>query len=140
LRPPSSTRAARSENGQQRPNEDIEQLTVSAKFKQQLTPEDSVYFQAIYYDFESGDVSQYYDPAKAHRRLRVDEMQEPILLAGYHREWNPGNHTLLLVGRMQDTFTVTDPDAMRTVPAGPAPWPPAAPCMPGPAQGRGRAF
>ena len=98
------------QNGQ-RPNEDMEQLTLSAKFKQQLTPQDSVYFQSIYYDFESGDVTQYYDQTDAHSGLRVREEQEPILIAGYHHEWAPGNHSLVLFSRMDDTLRATDPDS-----------------------------
>jgi tetratricopeptide (TPR) repeat protein len=93
-----------------RPNEDVEQLTVSPKFKQQLTAADSIYLQAIYYDFAAGDVAQYHDFARAHARLRIKESQEPILIGGYHREWSPGNHSLILFGRLQDTFEVTDPD------------------------------
>ena len=98
------------QNGQ-RTNEDMEQLTLSAKFKQQLTPQDSVYFQSVYYDFESGDVTQYYDQNEAHTALRVREEQEPILIAGYHHEWAPGNHSLLLFSRMDDTLRVTDPES-----------------------------
>src|SRR6185503_15347741 len=37
------------------------------------------------------------------------ETQEPIVLAGYHHEWSPGNHTLLLAGRLQDTLLVDNP-------------------------------
>ena len=31
------------------------------------------------------------------------------MLGGYHHEWGPGVHTLLLVSRLQDTFQVADP-------------------------------
>jgi tetratricopeptide (TPR) repeat protein len=97
----------RTENGQ-RPNNDVESLTISAKFKQQLTPKDSLFVQAIYYDFESGDVAQYYRQANASQTLRVSEKQEPLLFLGYHREWNPGLHTLFLAGRLDDTFKLND--------------------------------
>jgi cytochrome c-type biogenesis protein CcmH/NrfG len=103
-----------SENGERR-NNDLEQLTYSVKFKQQLTPRDGVYLQAIYYSAESGDVAQYWDwdrslPAVGNNvphpdfNLRIKEKQEPNLYAGYHHEWQPGNHTLLLVGRLMDNF------------------------------------
>jgi len=101
--------AYRSETGD-RPNEDLEQLTVSLKVKQQLTPQDSVYLQGIYYHAESGDVTQYYDQADAHPRLRAKETQEPILLAGYHHEWAPGFHTLFLGGRLDGILNVTNTD------------------------------
>lgn len=97
----------RSENGQ-RPNNDVQSLTWSSKFKQQLTSKDTLLFQAIYYDFESGDVSQYYNQANASQTFRINEKQEPLLFLGYHREWNPGLHTLFLAGRLDDTFQLRD--------------------------------
>ncbi len=99
----------RSLNGY-RPNQDAEQLTLSAQFKQQLTPSDSVFLQGIYYDAEAGDVAQHYDQREIHRDLRVEESQRPILLAGYHHEWSERSHTLFLGGYFQDTLKVADPD------------------------------
>jgi tetratricopeptide (TPR) repeat protein len=104
----------RTEQGQ-RPNNDLEQLNLSARFKQQITDKDSVFFQISYFDGESGDVAQYYDqhaqiPGAPHpsTTLRVTEKQDPNLLIGYHHEWSPGNHTLVLGGRFQDTLTLKD--------------------------------
>src|SRR5262249_31623195 len=88
-----------SENGQ-RANNDREQLNLSVQLKQQITAHDSVYLQAGYYDAESGDIAQYYDQAKASGTLRVKEHQEPNLFLGYHHEWAPGIHTLLLLSRL----------------------------------------
>ena len=97
----------RTEAGQRR-NNDLERLDLSAKFKQQITPQDSIFFQALYYDFESGDVAQYYDQNRASQALRVTERQEPNLFLGYHHEWRPGLHTLFLAGRLDDTLTLND--------------------------------
>ncbi len=114
--------AYRSETGQ-RPNNGLEQLTVSGKVKQELTPKDSVYVQAIYYDASTGDVTPYHDQDKVfspinqqyvaapNLGLKTKENQEPIVLAGYHHEWSPGNHTLVLAGRLQDTFSVQNPNS-----------------------------
>ena len=99
----------RSEVGQ-RVNDDLEQLTVSGQFKWQLSPADSVFLQAIYYDAENGDVVQRYDPAGADPSLRVRETQEPIVLGGWHHEWRPGVHTLLLAGRWDDALQVEWPN------------------------------
>jgi len=95
-------------NGNKRPNNDLEFVTPVLRFKQQLTPKDSVYFQGIYSKSESGDLAQYYDDANARTNGRVRETQEPMLLVGYHHEWNPGVHTLFLGGRLQDTLKVSD--------------------------------
>jgi tetratricopeptide (TPR) repeat protein len=98
----------RSESGD-RPNNDLDQISVTLRIKEQLTPHDSVYFQSIYYRAEGGDLAPYYDPASANDRLRVEERQAPILLAGYHREWRPGLHTLALAGYLDDTLDVANP-------------------------------
>ncbi|MCI0747125.1 MAG: TonB-dependent receptor [Verrucomicrobia subdivision 3 bacterium] len=97
----------RTENGQ-RPNNDLEQLNLSGRVKQQITQKDSVFFDISYFDMESGDVSQYYNQNSASHTLRVTEKQEPNLLVGYHREWAPGSHTLFLGGRFDDTLTLED--------------------------------
>jgi outer membrane receptor protein involved in Fe transport len=98
----------RSENGE-RPNNDFQQLTTGLTLKQQLSPKDSVLLQAGYYDANGGDVNQYYDPRVANRGLRVEETQEPYALAGYHRAWLPGVHTLFLAGRIHDRLEVANP-------------------------------
>ena len=92
----------------QRPNNDLLSSTWWSKVKLQVTPQDSLMFQTIYYDYESGDVAQYYNQGTASTTQRVKEKQEPIVFAGYHHEWQPGSHTLILAGRLDDTLTRTD--------------------------------
>ena len=99
----------RSDNGQ-RPNNDQDQLTVSTQLKWDVTPHDSVFFQAIYYDASAGDLNQYYDQRSADLGLRTKESQEPLLLLGYRHEWSPGVETLAVAGRFDDTLKVTDTD------------------------------
>jgi outer membrane receptor protein involved in Fe transport/Flp pilus assembly protein TadD len=93
----------RSEQGY-RPNNDFEQLSTTLKLKQQLTAQDSLFLQATYYEASGGDLRYLYDQSQADPALRFREIQEPILLAGYHREWQPGVHTLLLGGRFEDSY------------------------------------
>ncbi|MEY2410112.1 MAG: hypothetical protein QOF48_2782 [Verrucomicrobiota bacterium] len=100
----------RTENGQ-RPNNDLEQLELSARFKHQLTEKDHLFFQVGYLNSDAGDIVQYYDQASASRTVRVKETQEPSLLVGYHRDWAPGSHTLALFGRFDDTLTIDEPAA-----------------------------
>ncbi len=93
-----------------RPNNDLEQLYLSAQVKQQITVKDSVFLQVAYFDMESGDVAQHYYQTNGSKTLRATERQEPNLLVGYHHEWAPGSHTLFLGGRFDDTLTLNDPD------------------------------
>lgn len=98
----------RSQNGV-RPNNDLEQRAFHIKAKQQLTPQDSLLLVAQIYDSHFGDVAQYYNPTNADRQVRLKETQSPNLFIGYHHEWSPGSHTLLLAGRLNDTLTQTNP-------------------------------
>lgn len=91
-----------------RANNDFLDTIFYAKFKQQITPQDSVFVQSIYRDFNSGDVLQHYSQTNGDTTVRVKENQSPILFAGYHHEWSPGSHTLFLAGRLNDTLTITD--------------------------------
>ena len=100
----------RSERGQ-RPNEDITSTFLDAQFKQELSPQDSIYFQAIYYSADQGDLTPYYSPTNGVPGLRVLERQEPLLIGGYHREWSPGSHTLFLASRLTDALSVRNPGA-----------------------------
>ena len=92
----------------QRPNNDVEQRQFSLRLKQQVTPQDSVYAQAILTDLNGGDLFQRYDQNSANPSLRTKEKQEPILTLGYHHEWSPGVHTLLFAARLSDTFSLDD--------------------------------
>lgn len=97
----------RSERGQ-RANEDLTSHFVDVQFKQDFTPQDSLFFQGIYFDSEGGDLIPHYQPA-GFPKLRVKEVQEPILLAGYRHEWSPGVQTLFLGGRISDVQRVRNP-------------------------------
>jgi hypothetical protein len=92
-----------------RPNNDLEDLNLGLRLKQQITDKDSVYFEAGYVDRSSGDLAQYYDQGDGSDTLRITERQSPNLLLGYHREWSPGNHTLVLGGRFDDKLKADDP-------------------------------
>jgi len=93
----------RTDNGQ-RPNNELERTDYVVKLRQQVTPQDTVYFEGVRGELESGDVVQYYDQSSANRSLQIREIQNPYLFVGYHREWSPEHHTLALVGSLNDTF------------------------------------
>jgi hypothetical protein len=90
-----------SDNGQ-RPNNELEQTELSAQVKYQVTSKDSVYLRAILGEAEGGDLVPRYHPTNANRSFQFEETQEPLLLAGYHREWQPGVHSLVLGGWFKD--------------------------------------
>jgi tetratricopeptide (TPR) repeat protein len=108
-----------------RPNNALSRTEWYSQFKVQLTPQDSVLLLTKYQDYHSGDNFQYYDPkavissadqatGKTTSRpvyspyFTFDEVQEPIVLGAYHREWIPGVHTLALGGRLVNDQHVWD--------------------------------
>jgi Tfp pilus assembly protein PilF len=93
----------------QRVNNDFEERDLRVLAKQQLTYKDSVFVLASHKEASGGDVLQYYDPNMANPGVRTRQRQEPIVTVGYHHEWNPGSHTLLLACRLDDTFWVQNP-------------------------------
>jgi tetratricopeptide (TPR) repeat protein len=97
-----------SENGQ-RPNNDLDLFQTALNVKCQLTLQDSIYVRADYYRNRSGDLNQYFDQDSANPGLRTKQRNEPALLAGYHHEWSPGHHTLLLAGGVQSIYEVDNP-------------------------------
>ena len=96
-------------NGQQ-PNGQSEQRRLMLTLKQRVTADDEAYFQIGNYEAEAGDVANYFDPAQATPGFRVNEEQEPTLYAGWHHTWAPGSHTLFLAARLNDQFSLYDPD------------------------------
>jgi tetratricopeptide (TPR) repeat protein len=99
----------RFQNGD-RPNNELEQIIGSVKFKQQLTPHDDVFLQGVVSETKSGDLRQLYDQRQADPSLEIKETQRPLALLGYHHQWTPGSHTLFLAGYLQDTLRVSDPN------------------------------
>ena len=120
-----------------RPNNEISRFESYASFKLQLTPQDTLFFQAKFQDLQLGDVFQRFDVDEVGREetVRVQdpetgettkvvlkntpartfdfrERQEPgLLLLGYHHEWNPGIHTLALFGRLASEQALTAEDS-----------------------------
>ncbi len=91
------------------PNGNREDRQLSFTTKQQITPDDSLYFQASYYHGSSGDVARHYDPTNAILGLHASEEQNPNLFAAWTHAWSPGSHTLILVSRLTDHLSLTNP-------------------------------
>jgi len=96
----------RSDPGQQS-NGDFEDRDLRLHLKQHVTEQDSVYLRVIDREAETGDVRQHYHPRLANWTLHTSE-HEPLVQLGYHREWSPGVHTLLLLGRLASDLSVED--------------------------------
>ena len=87
-------------------NDDLSRFEAYATFKLQLAPSDSIFLQTKYGDLRSGDTTLRFDDdalrSTASNTTRFRELQDPaFLLAGWHHEWSPGNHTLLLGSWLQ---------------------------------------
>jgi tetratricopeptide (TPR) repeat protein len=83
-------------------NDHLSRLEVYPQFKQQVSDQDCLLLFAKLYDYRAGDLRQLETQTDATRDLNVQVSQLPIALAGWHREWSPGVHTLLLGGRLED--------------------------------------
>ncbi len=92
----------------QRLNNDFLQRELIVTLKQQFSPRDSVYVQGLGYDADGGDLHQYYTPNLANPDVRFKETQEPTAVLGLHHEGGPGVHTLLLLARIEDTYSYTN--------------------------------
>lgn len=92
-----------------RPNNEITRSESYGQAKVQLSLQDSVFIQTKYQDNREGDLLQYYDQSQFGPGTHFRELQQPaIILLGYHHEWAPGIHTLLLAGRLEDEISYHD--------------------------------
>ncbi|HWD20768.1 MAG TPA: TonB-dependent receptor [Verrucomicrobiae bacterium] len=92
-----------------RPNNDINENDFAAKVKLQLSAKDTLFVQAERSEIEAGDLTQFYDQTLAEPFLRTKSEEDPSLLLGYHRQWSPGQDTLLLYRNLQQSYTLLDP-------------------------------
>ena len=89
-------------------NNDIQERQLTLALKDQVTLQDTIFFQVSDYEADSGDVAEHYDPSYAFQSLRVNETQRPIVGLGYNHEWAPGVNTLFYVTRLNDSYTSTN--------------------------------
>jgi tetratricopeptide (TPR) repeat protein len=107
-----------------RPNNELDRIEWYSTLKYQFTPQDSALLLVKYQDYHSGDNFQTYavpDPScsncfsgrvsffrGARRFFSYDETQSPLVVAGWHHQWAPGVHSLLLGGRLQNDQRFSD--------------------------------
>ncbi len=98
-----------------RPNNSFENSDYLIKVKQQLTPKDTVFMQLEETRLTSGDVNQYYynNPAQlgspVQTQLTQESKEDPNVLIGYHRQWGPGNDSLILYRHVEEFYSLADP-------------------------------
>ncbi len=99
-----------------RPNNQLDRLELYGTIKYQLTEQDSLLFLTEIQNYHSGDNFQYYRQTEARPDFHYNEYQTPgALVGGYHREWAPGIHTLLLGGRLANDQRLGDVNATNYV-------------------------
>lgn len=94
-----------------RPNNKLDRLETYLTVKQKLGPHDSILTLLKFQDFESGDNFQYEDPSNARLGYSFEQDQRPLLGIGYNKEWSPGHHSLVLIGRLENDATYRDAQA-----------------------------
>jgi tetratricopeptide (TPR) repeat protein len=93
----------------QRQNNDFEQQEYLIHLKQQLTAADTFYAVVSFTSTEARDLAQRYDPSIVDPDVHFAVKQEPLLVLGYHRQWHPGSHTLLMGTIYKERFAFEDP-------------------------------
>jgi Tfp pilus assembly protein PilF len=91
-----------------RPNNELNSIEWYTTIKQQITPQDTLLALIKYEDYHSGDNFQYYDQTNARPYFQFEEYQQPIVVAGWHHEWSPSVHTLVLGGRLENEQYFSD--------------------------------
>ncbi len=89
-------------------NGDLEFLQLGAQVKAQLTPADTLYASVRGYKTRYGDLQESFGTAFVNRGVRNEQTQEPEAMIGYHHEWNPGVHTLVLASYLRNTLWFTN--------------------------------
>jgi len=98
-----------------RPNNNFENTDYSLKIKQRLSAQDTIFLQAEQTDLTTGDNGQYYfnNPAQfgspVQTQMTQEAKEDPNVILGYHRQWSPGNDSLILYRNVQELYTLSDP-------------------------------
>jgi tetratricopeptide (TPR) repeat protein len=84
--------------------------TYDFRFKQQLTPKDSLFIDVQLAYAAGGNLAPVYDPTTINLDpAHANDRQEPLVTAGLHHEWSPGVDSLLTASWLNDANSVQDP-------------------------------
>lgn len=99
-----------------RPNNNLSLSESSAQVKLQLDPYDTLFSRVEFVDTRNGDdLPHYYNQQFVPGQdtylpdLHMTETQSPgVAILGWHHEWEPGIHTLVLLGRLADHISLSN--------------------------------
>jgi outer membrane receptor protein involved in Fe transport len=86
-------------------NQDYVVRQLEGKFKYDLSPSDSVFIRIGDYDSSGGDLRNVSSEADVAQQFRFHVERRPFILTGYHHEWSPSSHTLIMAGYLDATLT-----------------------------------
>lgn len=92
-------------------NDDLRRVGFSASGKFRSGPRDSLTVWLHGEETRHGDVYPYADPQTRDPDYRTEERQEPLAVAGWHRRWASGQHTLAMAGFLRLREEVDNPAA-----------------------------
>lgn len=90
-------------------NRDQKDRALALDLKYELSPGETLVLQGVAGQSDSGDLALRADPARVNAGLRNNEERLPVSLLGYHREWSPESHTLVLGSYIRADLQVYDP-------------------------------
>jgi hypothetical protein len=99
-----------------RPNNRFYLLESYGSFKLQLGARDTLFLLLKVQRLDSGNVAQRYNPndvenSVALRTYDLSQKEDPgLVVFGWHHEWSPNNHTLLLTGKLSSDQSLTVDD------------------------------
>ncbi|MFO1460325.1 MAG: FecR domain-containing protein [Verrucomicrobiota bacterium] len=99
-------------NAGYRPNNDQEIRQFSALWRQQVTPNDTLFAQVYSLYRDGGDLRQLANPTNANTAFHFEERQNPDAALGYRHEWSVGNNTLFLYSHARDQMKLTNQQTM----------------------------
>jgi tetratricopeptide (TPR) repeat protein len=94
--------------GDSNQNQDAHRTEWWSQIKHEVSPRDTLMILTKVQNSTSGDNRRYYAPLDRDLDTRYHEEQSPLAVAGWHRTWNPGSHTLLLAGRLESKVDQND--------------------------------
>ncbi len=89
-------------------NGDSDFRRLGLRLKAQVSPADTLTVEVSDFELKYGDLQETYGLDRVNPDVRFEETQWPEVVVGYHHEWNPGVHTLVLASYLNDSLSFTN--------------------------------